>query len=85
MAPHRRLKQIRLHSEGNSILVQSALALILLNGVLFYLFKDSNLIPFYCVFAVSAILYGIMLNFFRCPIRQFGGEAEGTVVASADG
>ena len=68
MAFHRRLKQIRLHSEGNNILVQSALVLILLNGVLFYILKDSNLIPFYGVFAVSAILYGIALNFFRCPI-----------------
>ena len=85
MAFHRRLKQIRLHSEGNNILVQSALVLILLNGVLFYFLKDSNLIPFYGVFAVSAILYGIALNFFRCPIRQFGGDPEGTVVAAADG
>ena len=85
MAFHRRLKQIRLHSEGNNILVQSALVLILLNGVLFYFLKDSNLIPFYGVFAVSAILYGLALNFFRCPIRQFGGDPEGTVVAAADG
>ena len=43
-------------------------------------------IPFYVV-AVSEhrSLSGILVNFFRCPIRLFGQETEKVVVAPADG
>ena len=85
MARHRRLKQIRLHSEGTSILQKSLLALVVVNLILFYLLRDITLTPFWIVFAVSIALYGVAVNFFRCPIRQFEGEVEGTVVAAADG
>ena len=34
---------------------------------------------------ISAVLYGILLNFFQCPIRTFEGETEGLVLAPADG
>ena len=85
MARHRRLKQIRLHSEGTSILQKSLLALVVVNLILFYLLRDITLTPFWIVFAVSIALYGVADNFLRCPIRQFEGEVEGTVVAAADG
>ena len=39
----------------------------------------------FLVLAVTLVAYGIAVNFFRCPIRLFGGEIENTVVAGADG
>lgn len=35
--------------------------------------------------AICIILYAMAVNFFRCPIRIFNGDKEGTVLAAADG
>lgn len=85
MARTRRLKNIRLHSEGFQILTRSLVVIAVLNALLFYFLRDYTLTPFWIVFAISAILYGIAVNFFRCPIRLFNGDVEKTVVAAADG
>jgi phosphatidylserine decarboxylase len=45
----------------------------------------NNKLLFYCVFAVSAILFLIVLNFFRSPYRRFPFDSEGLVIAPADG
>lgn len=34
---------------------------------------------------VSVVVYLLMVNFFRCPIRLFGQDTERIVVAPADG
>lgn len=57
--------------------------LVAVNAVLFFAF--SNKIPFFVFLALSAVAYGIVLNFYRCPIRLFPGSPEKTVVAPADG
>lgn len=83
----KKLKKIRIHHEGTSILAFCGISLLVVNAVLFWLFVifiDFPLV-FYVFFVVSATVYGIMTNFFRCPIRYFKGETEGTVVAPADG
>lgn len=85
MGRKRKIKNIRLHSEGTAILRDSLIGMIVLNGILYYALKDLNLIPFYVVAGICIILYAIAVNFFRCPIRQFQGEVEKTVVAAADG
>lgn len=85
MAEHRRIKRIRLHREGTDILRHSLAALLLLNAALFWLLKDSAPALFYAVAAISVALYAMAVNFFRCPLRQFGGNPENTVVAAADG
>lgn len=41
--------------------------------------------PFYVVAFVSTVVYLLMVNFFRCPIRLFEGDTENVVVAPADG
>ncbi len=79
----RKIKRIRLHHEGTSTLIASLVALIILNAVIFSLF-DSR-IPFFCLLAVSLVVYGIMINFFRCPIRFYGEDTTDIVVAPADG
>lgn len=85
MARKRRFKNIRLHSEGNDILRNGLIGIIVLNGLLYFLLKDVCLLPFYVVAAISITVYAIAVNFFRCPIRLFQEDTEGTVVAAADG
>ena len=40
---------------------------------------------FYGILAIALIIYTILVNFFRCPIRFFNGDTEGLVIAPADG
>ncbi len=83
MTQLKKLKKIRIHREGTNILMVSFLLLFLLN-VLVY-FVPGNACFFFFFLVASLGLYGIMLNFFRCPIRLFPGPTEGVVVAPADG
>lgn len=85
MANHRRIKRIRLHREGTEILRHSLAALVVINVLLYLLLRGVTLVPFYVVAAISVVLYAIAVNFFRCPLRQFNGDPENTVVAAADG
>lgn len=79
----KKMKKVRIHHEGISILVVGFIAFLIINLALFYLFESK--IPFYIFATVSAVLYALMINFFRCPIRQFEGDSEGIVIAPADG
>lgn len=45
-----------------------------------------NKIPFWSFVVVFAVVYSVVLNFFRCPVRYFSGDdTEKIVVAPADG
>lgn len=79
----KKLKKIRIHREGTHTLVGSFLLLLVLNAGLYFGLECK--IPFYIVAIISLIVYGILVNFFRCPIRLFGGDTEKVVVAPADG
>lgn len=79
----KKLKKIRIHREGTHILIGALLLLIILNAVIFYAFECK--IPFYLTTIASIVIYCLMLNFFRCPIRLFGEDTEKIVVAPADG
>lgn len=79
----KRLKKIRIHREGTHTLIGSLLLLLVVNSALY--FGLNNKVPFYIVGAISLIIYGILVNFFRCPIRLFGQDTEKIVVAPADG
>ena len=77
-------KKIRLHSEGNSTLLWGGLALALLCLTFGYVFGFQS--PwFIAVLIVSIVVYLIVVNFFRCPIRLVDGETDGIVVAPCDG
>lgn len=80
----KKLKKIRIHREGTDTLIWDAIicgALLLLVGR----FTESKLL-FWTIAAIEVIFYGIVVNFFRCPIRHFPGEdTTGLVVAPADG
>ena len=79
----RKLKKQRLHSEGNSTLIISGLIIAAIAYLLWHLFDTK--VPFWCFLAVFGVLYMIVVNFYRCPIRYFNEDTEKIVVAPADG
>lgn len=79
----KKIKKIRIHHEGNHILITGAVLLALINAFLYWGIECK--VPSYVVLTVSIIVYGLMVNFFRCPIRLFGKDTEKIVVAPADG
>ncbi len=83
MSRLKKLKKIRLHREGTSILTVTFFIFLILNAGVYWAFE--SLIPFYLIATASIIVYAIMVNFFRCPIRLFNGPTEKIVVAPADG
>ncbi|KAA6329460.1 Phosphatidylserine decarboxylase proenzyme [termite gut metagenome] len=83
MRPIKRLKKIRIHREGTRILIVSFIILLIVNIALYRTVGCKWF--FYIPVAISGIFYLIMTNFFRCPIRLFGGNTEKIVVAPADG
>ena len=83
MTQLKRLKRIRIHHEGTDTLIISAILLLALNSALYYYIESKW--PFYVVAPVSIVLWLLLLNFFRCPIRLFGGDTKQIAVAPADG
>lgn len=76
-------RKIRIHSEGNNILILSAVVFALFCTALHYGFETK--VPFIIFAVLLGVAYCIMLNFFRCPIREFEQDTKGVVVAPADG
>ncbi len=86
MVGNHKIKKVRLHSEGNDILRNSLFIIVVIGALLYYALQETDVIwIFYTYAALCVILYGIAVNFFRCPIRIFNGETDGTVLAAADG
>lgn len=80
----KKLKKIRLHREGTDTLVYGFIVLATV-ALLLWRFLDTKTI-FWIYSAVAITVYGIVVNFFRCPIRYFPQEdTEKIVVAPADG
>ncbi|MBQ4393125.1 MAG: phosphatidylserine decarboxylase family protein [Prevotella sp.] len=79
----RKLKKIRIHREGTDELLYGLFFIIAVGVVLWRSFETP--IPFALFIAVFGIVWLLMLNFYRCPIRYFTGDTEKVVVAPADG
>lgn len=78
-----RKRKVKLHSEGTGFLI-GVLILFFFTDVYLYYALDSK-IAFYIVLPITLILFGLVLNFFRSPLRRFPSDPEGKVIASADG
>lgn len=74
---------MKIHREGLNILA-ILLAILLVINFPAWLFIRPIAIPV-TFSAISAIVYLLVLNFFRSPRRHFRGNRENVVVASADG
>lgn len=79
----KKIKKIRIHREGTHILVLSGLLLVTLSALILLLLP--HYIISYLIISALVVVYLVMLNFFRCPIRLFQGDTENIVVAPADG
>ena len=79
----KKLKKIRIHREGTETLLLGGVILIVVASLLWMLFECK--VAFWSFLVIYGIAYGIIINFFRCPIRVFNGETEKEVVAPADG
>jgi len=79
----KRFKRIRIHHEGVPVLISGFLFIIILSLLSYWVFKSK--IPFYSITCILIIVYCVVINFFRCPIRLFGKDTEKVVVAPADG
>ena len=80
----KKLKKVRIHREGNDTLVFSLIFIIVVATGLWYSFETKW--PFGIFLAVFGVIYGIVLNFYQCPIRFLNVEdTNKIVVAPADG
>ena len=76
--------RVRLHHEGVNILIVSFLILLAINAVVWLFLSSAPAVPITVTF-LSAIIYLLIVNFFRSPKRKFTGDRKNVVVASADG
>ncbi len=79
----RKIRKMKVHKEGTGLLLTLFTVLFLLNLVLFHTIGEGLL--FYIIAVVSAVLFFLVLNFFRSPFRRFPYDSEGLVIAPADG
>lgn len=63
----KKLKKIRFHSEGRDQLFYGAVLIILVALLLWFGFTTK--IPFIAFLLVFGVAYGLVVNFYRCPIR----------------
>lgn len=75
---------VRIHHEGTNILLISLAILLIVNAIAWLLAYDAAVIPG-TISGISLVFYLLLLNFFRSPRRNYEGERENAVVASADG
>ena len=80
----KKLKKIRIHREGTDQLFYGFLLFIILASGLWFSFETKW--PFWLFIVVYGFIYGIVVNFYQCPIRYLDVEdTNGIVVAPADG
>lgn len=76
--------RVKIHREGTNILIILLAALLLVNAPLWIWLIDYIWIPV-AALVISTIFYLLVVNFFRSPHRNFQGNRDNVVVASADG
>lgn len=86
MGKLKKVKQHRLHNEGTPTLLISTLILAAVSFAGWRWLYGICPWAFWLLVATFVVLYGIIVNFFRCPIRIFEGDmTDNVVVAPADG
>ncbi len=80
----RKIKNIRIHREGNDQILLGGVAIAAIAMLLWSNFDTK--VPFWCFVVVFGVAYTLVLNFYRCPKRFLKVEnTEKLVVAPADG
>ncbi len=78
-----RKRKIKIHREGTGFLIGVFTLFFCTNVYLYYAFQ--NHIAFWITLPITTILYLLVVNFFRSPLRHFPFDPHGVVVAPADG
>ena len=82
----RKLRKIRLHREGTATLIWGFIVYAALNALVYYLVTPICPIVGYLFAGVTTVIYLVVVNFFRCPIRHYeDDDTEGLIIAPADG
>jgi len=74
---------MKIHKEGNNIVIYTFITLLLINGLLYKIAGQSLLFYFVLLLSIGGFL--VVLNFFRCSERIISDPHGGMVVAPADG
>ncbi len=74
---------MKVHKEGTGLLLTVFTILFIVNVGLYHTVGRNVL--FYSVSFSSAVIFFLLLNFFRSPFRRFPFDSEGLVIAPADG
>ncbi|MBQ2047161.1 MAG: phosphatidylserine decarboxylase family protein [Muribaculaceae bacterium] len=75
--------RVKIHHEGTNIILVLLVILLIINIPL-WLYTTPIALPI-TITSISAVLWLLVVNFFRSPRRKFVGNRENVVVASADG
>ncbi len=75
--------RVKIHHEGTNIIIVLLVALLAINIPL-WLYVGCSALNITAT-ALSAVLWLLVVNFFRSPRRNFTGNRQNVVVASADG
>lgn len=75
--------RVKIHHEGTNIILVLLVILLIINIPL-WLYTTPIALPI-TITSISAVLWLLVVNFFRSPRRKFIGNRENVVVASADG
>ena len=75
--------RVKIHHEGTNIILVALVILLAINIPL-WIYMESNVLPI-IITSISSVLWLLIVNFFRSPRRNFVGNRENVVVASADG
>lgn len=78
-----RKRKVKIHKEGTGFLIGVFTLFFFLDAYLYYAFE--NRIAFWIALPITVILYLMVVNFFRSPLRRFPYDPHGVVVAPADG
>lgn len=81
---NKRRNSIRIHHEGISTLATFGVLYVIMLGIVWRLHGH---MPWWgwSIVAAITVVYCILINFFRCPIRMFQGPTTKSIVAPADG
>lgn len=82
----RKLKKIRLHREGTATLILGFIVFATMNALMYYWTGTSCPVAAYTFLGITATIYLVVVNFFRCPIRHYeDADTDGLIIAPADG
>jgi len=76
---------MKIHKEGQKLLIKVLVTLLLLNGLLWYACGVEHKIALVVFSTISFVAFIFLTNFFRSPNRVFEDFEDGMIVSPADG